>query len=145
MELTKIDFYFGAAIIIILGIGIYLHLRTTGSVREKHQSLGISDLIDSVRKELALSEEGRIKRGEPALFTVDKFDLDIKFVVNKSTSNSGKMELSVVTLDGGKTESSELVQTIHLEMKAIPPVPESSAPNKNLTIDTTGVIDVDAH
>ena len=146
MELTKVDLYLGAAIIIILGIGFYIHLKGNETAKVSKRSLGIKELIDSVRHELELAEDGRIKRGDPPLFEVKDFDMEIKFVVNKSLSNSGKLELSVVTLDGGKTESSELVQTIHLHMNVSAPVSGTAKPiNNPAAIDTTGIIDIGKH
>jgi len=88
----------------------------------------IASLIDDVKSELITSEENQIKKGQAAMFAVDGFDLEIKFTVNKTSTNGGQVQFNFVSVGESESKTNELVQTIKLHMRAIPPVQGSSLP-----------------
>ncbi len=128
MEFTKLDISLGSIIVVLILILVYFHLKGSNGTDPK-TSLGIKELIDSVKRDLVKSEEGRIARKEAPLFNVEYVDLEIKFVVGKTVTEKGQVELKVVTADAEKTTNTELVQTIKLHMATIPAVAGESLPN----------------
>jgi hypothetical protein len=77
--------------------------------------LNIANLIGVVRAELERAELDRRQRGALPLLQLNEFTLELKFVVSKSTSGSGGLDLHVLTLGGEKAVENEQVQKISLK------------------------------
>jgi hypothetical protein len=93
---------------------------------QEEQSLSIKELIRRVQRELIASQKEREAANEEALFQVDKLDLEVHFVVTKSTKAEGGFSLQVLTLGGfhaGTSRNSEeqQVQKLTLSLKAASP------------------------
>lgn len=85
-------------------------------------SLSIRELIRQVQLELTESQRERQARGEAALFKVEKMDLEVNFVVSRSTEGTGGFSFQVLTLGGvnvggGKTYQQQQVHRITLSLK----------------------------
>jgi hypothetical protein len=90
---------------------------------EVDPELGIDELLQSVKKELAKSDQNRQGAGEAALFEVKNFDLEINFTVKKTKSIGGQLEYKVITADSKAEVAQEKVQKIVLHMSTLPPEP----------------------
>lgn len=107
-------------IIIALLIFLLVHKHWTSRPSDSNQpeELGISSFVEKVRTELYQAEEKRLKTNEAALFKLDKFDLEINFVVKSSLTANGSITHELVTVSGQTETSSEKVQKITLHMIA---------------------------
>jgi biopolymer transport protein ExbB/TolQ len=94
----------------------HLFLETPAAVSSSSAGLGLTEYVESVRKDLERVEADRIKNGDPALFIVKDFDLDLNVVVKMSEKGTGKLESEVVTAGMEKALSRELTQKITLHM-----------------------------
>jgi hypothetical protein len=93
---------------------------------QEEQSLSIKELIRRVQRELIASQKEREAANEEALFQVDKLDLEVHFVVTKSSKAEGGFSLQVLTLGGGHAGTSrgseeQHVQKVTLSLKAADP------------------------
>ena len=84
------------------------------------QNLGIGSLIKHVRDELSASAKARTDAGEPALFRVKDFDLEVHFTVKASASAKEGVEFQVLTANSESQTDLEKVQKITLHMEGIP-------------------------
>ena len=129
MTLTKFDLVAIVIILILIGTSIYRHLKERSNEVIVPQTLGVKGLVERVKEELISVEKGRLQTAQSALFELKDFDLEIKFVVNEKTTQSGKIEYEVVTIGRETSVSTENVQTIKLHMTAIPPEEGEAAPS----------------
>ena len=90
-------------------------------------SLQLKELIRQVKKELVDADQEAIANGEPALFTLKEFELDVNVVAKGAAG--GKAE--IMTIGSNVDVSRERVQHIHLawtpnsDIVAIKPKPAS--------------------
>jgi hypothetical protein len=104
----------------IIGIALWMwHLSSemppslSGSFA---RGLGLTEYVESVRKDLERVEADRIKSGDPALFVIKDFDLELNVVVKTSDKGKGEFQSEVVTAGMEKELSRELTQKIILHM-----------------------------
>jgi hypothetical protein len=102
-----------------------LNMKKQADVKE---SLSLKELIRRVQEELAESQEEREKRGDQALFEVEKLVLEVNFAVTRSAKVNGRLEFKVLTLGGvnaggGHDYEQQRVHKITLSLKAVPPAP----------------------
>lgn len=105
-------------------------------------SLGIAPLIAKVRQELAESEIMRIKQGDPPLFKVTEFDMEINFVVRSAASVEGGINVQVVTAGAEQSFASETVHKLRLHMvvpkdDTVHNVPGSTPPKQPQSTERT--------
>jgi|SRR6185503_15590608 len=97
------------------------------------QNLGIGSLIKRVRDELSDSAKARTDAGQPALFRVKDFDLEVHFTVKASSSAKEGVEFQVLTANSESQTDLEKVQKITLHMEGIPDREVVQGPPTNKT------------
>ena len=89
-------------LIIVIAVLIYLFfykLNTNKAVADdKNKQLKIYELVRSVKSELENLNDTMLAKNEAALFAVKSFDLELNFVVTKSSDEKLGFESQVVTL-----------------------------------------------
>ena len=100
----------------------------------EHESLGLAQLIQSVRSELAESHEQLVKSGKPDMFQVKDFDLEINFVAKANSQVKGGFEYQVLTAESSVERSAEKAQKIKLHLVAVEQKKEIK-PGKIINID----------
>lgn len=80
--------------------------------------LRLSDLITNLKREI---EE--LKSTGPAMFTVDGVELELKFVVEKSTDAAGTVKWMLFAAEAKGTYKTQNVNTVRLTLKPIRPMP----------------------
>ncbi len=102
-----------------------LHRLTGSAPRPGSESarrpLGIAQMIQDVRAELAEAEKAADANNEAKLFQARSFDLEVSFVASSVDTASGKVDYEVVTVENETTVSAETVQKLTLRFDAIPP------------------------
>ena len=84
---------------------------------------GIAELIFEIRGELIKSEKMMKDAGRDPLFITKKLDLELSFVVEKSTSGEGGLNIGIITLGAGGDYSAASTQKIRLQLEtATPPI-----------------------
>lgn len=81
-------------------------------------SLSIKRLLQKVRQELIESQKETEKSGQKALFVVDRLDLEINFVVTKTTEAQGGFAIQVLTLGGRRAHEHQETHRITLSLRA---------------------------
>lgn len=138
---SKLDFILTIGIIVLLAVMIYNHRRAIPTSKKDSVDLGVQDLIEKVKTELAKTEESRISKGQIPLLELKDFDLEINFVVTESYKGSGTFGFKVVTLGGQTDVSSEKIQKIKLHMTvAQPHVHEEKASTSSIEVDDSTII-----
>lgn len=107
----------------------YPNLSTTDV--HTNRGMGIKDLLSRVKSELYEAEKERIDKQELPLFELKDFDLEINFVVQKSSKIGGGVVLHVIEVDSEIQTGSERIQKIKLHMTAIPPQIYEQEPSKS--------------
>lgn len=90
------------------------------------EKVELAPLLESIRDELELIDRNRQAHNRPALFELQSFELELKFVVTKQENASGGFNFQVVRLEGSDTLNSEAVQTIRLSYKVTKTRPAGS-------------------
>ena len=77
----------------------------------------LAAIIRKISDELLESQDQRIREGRPAVFRVGSLDVELNFVVTRSRTGSGGIDLRVVTLGGELASETQHVQkvTVHLD------------------------------
>jgi len=90
---------------------------TISSINQKDSSAyNISDVLRSVKHEMLRAQNLMVETGEIPMFKLEKFDLELKFVVQSHVTGGAQFELpKLLVLSDQSTVGSERVQTIHLE------------------------------
>lgn len=96
-------------------------LPTEGDHGKPHV-LGIKDLVQEVRAELAAVEADVRNKGEMALFELAAFDMELKFLVSADSTVTSGINTKLVTAESDIRTGSEKVQTLSLHWKAAKPV-----------------------
>jgi Trypsin-co-occurring domain 2 len=84
--------------------------------------LGLSDLIARLKEEI-----GKLQFTGPAMFTIDGVELELKFVVEKSTDATGKVNWMLFAAEAKGAYRTQNVNTVKLTLKPIGPMPASPA------------------
>lgn len=107
--------------LISIAIVILLFILINNLRHKKKESLNaqvsISELILSVKDQLQKLEKDRIDSNKASLFKVESFDLELNFIIKKSSSIEGGIKNEVITLNNSSNISNEIIQKIHLHMK----------------------------
>jgi hypothetical protein len=92
----------------------------------------LTAFVESVRDQLEQVEVDRIRTGNPALFSVRDFDLELTVVAKDDTKGTSGVKAEVVTADVEEQLSHEVTQKIVLHMTLAPPetmtIQESTEP-----------------
>jgi hypothetical protein len=109
--------------------------RTSGinRVASEHAppSLDVSTLIRQVQDELTKSEEQRRANNIPPLFEVGAFELEIGFLVRKSSEVGNKFTYEVVTVDNRMQMANELRHKLKIVMHPIAEHEDSAASDES--------------
>lgn len=124
-----------AIIVLLIFLLVHKHWFNRSSNTNPSQEIGIKNLVEKVRSELKQAEEERQKANESALFKVDKFDLEINYVVKIDSTATAGIKLEPITVGGQTETSSEKVQkiTLHLIPAASTEYEESSKGQKPIS------------
>jgi hypothetical protein len=118
----NLDFIlFVVAIVLLLYLGINRVLRHSATLREEEIPLKIYPLVREVKEQLTKLNQTMNDSNEAALFAVKNFDLELNFVIRKSTQNEVGFESDIVTIKKGNDINNEQVQKIFIHMEVIPP------------------------
>jgi hypothetical protein len=115
-------------VILIIGLFLflfYIHRKSTLST-ENNQKLGVTELIQQVKKELVEMEEKRVQTKEAPLFVVKEFELEVNFVVKENYNQKGDFDFKVVTVGNETDLGTEKTQKITLRMTTILPEQQTS-------------------
>jgi len=90
---------------------------TINSINQKDSyAYNISDVLRSVKHEMLRAQNLMVEAGERPMFKLEKFELELKFVVQSQVKGGAKFELpELLVLSDQSTVGSERVQTINLE------------------------------
>ena len=105
---------------------ILRHFQTRSTIQgiagpEGRQVLGIKDLVQEVRAELAAVEAEMRNKNEKALFELTAFEMELNFVVKASSTVTGGVKTELVTAESEVQAGSEKVQKLTLHWKAAEP------------------------
>jgi hypothetical protein len=126
MIFNKVDLCCAVLIAAIIAFCLRRHWLADRKKAALSSSIGVRDLVEKVRSELAETEQARLDRRAPSVFQLKDFDLEVKFVIKEEMKQAGKIEYSVITVDNETSYSAEKVQTIKLHMSVMPPVKEEA-------------------
>lgn len=123
----------GAGLLASFALGFFvqnwLSMRTVAESSLAPHGIGIPEFVEEVRRELISSDMQRLANKEAALFEAKSVDLEISFVVKRTTDAGSKVTLEVVDLDAKSNLSAEKTQkmTLHLDIRQplqenIPPI-----------------------
>ncbi|HEV7682648.1 MAG TPA: trypco2 family protein [Pyrinomonadaceae bacterium] len=111
------------ALIIFCVIAAYQWGRTSGFNGETSQpgpaSLDVGTMIRQVQDELTKSEEQRRANNIPPLFEVGAFELEIGFLVRKSSEVGSKFSYEVITVNNRVQLANELTHKLKIVMHPI--------------------------
>lgn len=79
----------------------------------------IAEVIREVRKELYDAQVAWNKEGEAAMFEVEYFDLELAFILRRSSSIDTKAEFELLAIGSDTKVDMERVQRIKLHMKTL--------------------------
>jgi hypothetical protein len=88
---------------------------------DRPESLGVRDAVRQVKRELQEADRERLDSGEPALFEVQSFDLELHFVVEQKSSAGVGLEPKLILVNKSSEISAQTVQTIKIHMVAAAP------------------------
>jgi hypothetical protein len=90
---------------------------TIGSINQKDSyKYNISDVLRSVKHEMLRAQNLMVEAGERPMFKLEKFDLELKFVIQSQVKGGTQFKLpELLVLSDQSMVGSERVQTIHLE------------------------------
>jgi len=86
-----------------------------------NHALGIDELVREVKKELVATEREMREKREASLFELDRFEMELNFVVRSETSSKAGAHTELVTAESEITSGSEKVQRLTLHWKAVEP------------------------
>jgi hypothetical protein len=84
-------------------------------------SLGVKELVQEVRAELAAIERDMLAKNERALFRLETFEMELNFVVRAGASEKLGGHTELVTAESEIETGSEKVQKLVLHWKATEP------------------------
>ncbi len=133
---SRLDLLLIAVAFLLLGVVVARNIVSRISQPQRSDSvrLGIEPLVQQVRAELEAMDRGRVERGDPGIFALDSFDLELQFVAKQSMGANLGVELQVVTIGGDSQLATEEVQKITLHLKPLPPI-EGTIPPKRGAVD----------
>jgi hypothetical protein len=112
-----------ALILLVLIFGLLVLgkvVRTRASVKQA-KGADLTAFVESVKRQLERVESDRVKAGDPALFGVKDFDLELTVVAKEDTKGTSGVKAEVVTADMEEQLSHEVSQKIVLHMTLAPP------------------------
>ena len=104
------------------------------------EGLQLKTLIRQVKTELQQADMEAIEKGEPALFQLKDFELDVNVVAKGSISGNAQ----IVTVGSSAEVSSERVQRIHLRWVVDPEAQKLAIENAKIDAPATRILDGDA-
>ena len=104
------------------------------------QGLQLKTLIRQVKTELQQADMEAIKNGEPALFQLKDFELDVNVVAKGSITGNAQ----IVTVGSSAEVSSERVQRIHLRWVVDPEAQKLAIETAKIDTKATRILDGDA-
>jgi hypothetical protein len=107
---------------------------------EEDRSLDVSKLIRQVQDEISKSEDERRDKGIPPMFELKTFELEINFVVRKSTTQTGTANLELVTVDNQLESGAEKVHKIKLVMDTLDSYEGDAPPSDPQTLPSGKII-----
>jgi hypothetical protein len=107
-----------AAVLLIAGVW----LRHRSMPADKPDvSLNVSQLISRVREELGAHARLLAEKQEKPVFQLKTFDLEVQFVVKRSTKATGGLELEAVTAETSAEDTRERSHKVVLRYEPFPP------------------------
>lgn len=108
--------------IVVLIVVLFIVKHRSGRIGAEDQGeIGVGNLIKRVTEELRKAEGDRRKADHKAIFKVEKFDLEVNFVVKMSDSGEAKFSIEPLTLGGKEEIAREKIQKVILHMSALEP------------------------
>jgi hypothetical protein len=81
--------------------------------------LQLTDLIDTIRNELAAVDENRIRDGAEPLFELERLELELRFTVEQRAAGKTGFDIKVLTAGGEETLREELIQTVKISYRFV--------------------------
>lgn len=104
------------------------------------EPLGIKDLVRSVKRELEEADLERLENDEAPLFKLDRFELEINFVVNNRSKTGASIAPQFIVVDKETEVSTQRIQKIRIQMQAVGKrVGQGVASSETFTEDDTEV------
>lgn len=133
-------------VVFVLAVGAFM-LGEFNRNQLAFRGSGGADLtafVESVKSQLEKVEVDRVKRGDPALFTVKGFDLELIVVAKNESKGSAGVKAEVVTADMQQQLSREVSQKIILHMMLATPeaisIKASSEPISSDKAEDLGIV-----
>ena len=89
---------------------------------DQYENLGIKDIVGQIKSELEASERERLSNKEVGLFHLQYLDLEMNFVVRRTSEHSATLKPEFIVVDNKTNLSSERIQKIKLHFNV--PKPE---------------------
>jgi len=104
------------------------------------QPLGIQDLVREVKAELVGAEQEMRAKKEIALFQLQTFEMELKFVLRADSKTKGGVRTELITAESEIQNGSERVQKLTLHWNASDQVPlEGTDPANRSITNTIGI------
>ncbi len=110
------------------------HSLNSSSINQEG-GLGLQTLVNQLRSELENMELARTTSGD--FFKLKDFDLELEFVVKRSSKETGKLEYQVVTAEMERELGSERTNKVTLHMEMAPKQTILNFPPET-TLDSSG-------
>ena len=107
-----------ALVFSLLVAGIIVRKQTLG---RQMQGVDLTTFVESVKRQLEKVESDRVSAGDPALFNVRDFDLELTLVAKEDTKGTSGVKAEVVTADMEEQLSHEVSQKVVLHMTLAAP------------------------
>ena|ERR1019366_9397132 len=111
--------------LVAIAAAVWIQSRTPVSTAltplEARTSLGLQELVQSLKTELEQMESQRLSEKRGALFRVKDFDLELSFVLKHNSKDSAKLEYEILTAEMQRELGNEQTHKITLHMEVAPP------------------------
>ena len=121
--------------VFLIGGVIYFYQLNSESRKVKEVGNGlrlkgqVQTLTSQLEEELTTLHEGRSLPGRPVpMFKAKSFDLEVSFVLERTSSQGSKLDARMLTLEDEQTVHNQAVQKLILHMELVPPVSGHSGP-----------------
>jgi len=81
--------------------------------------LSIAEILQSIRVELARSEEVRRESGQEPMFTVGSVDLELKAVFESHSRSSSKVGISIISFGLDEGDKDQQIHTIKIHLDSV--------------------------
>jgi hypothetical protein len=117
----------GIATLLILFVVLKGVFRSD-KVTDSSVDIRLDSLLNELSQDLRRSEENLLEKGSTALFQVSEAEVEVNFVLKRSTTKEGSVITSAVAIKAGEDYGQEKTHNIKVKLTPLPPRTGSASP-----------------